>query len=84
MTDSKHKKQDEGEESTFAEPPRLPFPETRVLYLGIDHGTSRSSVAASNGVRETISPVSYQGRGQPQAAQEGHPLRRRGRRSACR
>ncbi len=26
-----------------------------VLYLGIDFGTSRSSVAASNGVRETIS-----------------------------
>ena len=27
-----------------------------VLYLGIDLGTSRTSVCASNGVRETVEP----------------------------
>jgi rod shape-determining protein MreB len=59
MTESKQKsKKDEGEESTFegastatAEPKKT----EGVLYLGIDFGTSHTSVAASNGVRETIS-----------------------------
>src|SRR5262245_22632120 len=60
MTEQKNKKKkDEGEESTFegtstatAEPKA-----EGVLYMGIDFGTSRSSVAASNGVRETIASL---------------------------
>ncbi|MBI4574635.1 MAG: rod shape-determining protein [Planctomycetes bacterium] len=31
--------------------------EEEILYLGIDLGTSRSSVAASNGIRETVASV---------------------------
>jgi len=61
MTDSKNKKKkDEDEENTFegtstatAEPKKT----EGVLYLGIDFGTSRSSVAASNGVRETVASL---------------------------
>jgi rod shape-determining protein MreB len=64
MTDSKTKKttgrKDEGEGSDFSETTSAtatatPRKTEGVLYLGIDFGTSRSSVAASNGVRETIS-----------------------------
>jgi len=58
MTDSKNKKKRDDEDSTFegastatAEPQKT----EGVLYLGIDFGTSHTSVAASNGVRETIS-----------------------------
>src|SRR5262249_52167797 len=61
MTDSKNKKkrdENEGEESPFegastatAEPQKT----EGVLYLGIDFGTPPPYVAASNGVRDTIS-----------------------------
>jgi rod shape-determining protein MreB and related proteins len=39
--------------------PEAPRQEEGVLYLGIDLGTSRTSVSASNGVRETV--LSYVG-----------------------
>ena len=58
MTDSKNKKKhDDGNESTFeGASTATAEPKTEgVLYLGIDFGTSHTSVAASNGVRETIS-----------------------------
>jgi rod shape-determining protein MreB len=64
MTDSKTKKtpgrKDEAEEGDFSDTSSAtatatPKKTEGVLYLGIDFGTSRSSVAGSNGVRETIS-----------------------------
>jgi hypothetical protein len=58
-----------------------------VLYLGIDLGTSRTSVASSNGQRVTIARTSAIRRtSSPQAPEEGHPLRRRSRRAppSCR
>jgi rod shape-determining protein MreB len=59
MSDSKNKKnqQDDGEETfegastATAEPKKT----EGVLYVGIDFGTSHTSVAASNGVREQMS-----------------------------
>jgi len=59
MTDSKNKKRkDEDEENTFTGASTATAEHEKpegVLYLGIDFGTSHTSVAASNGVRETIS-----------------------------
>jgi rod shape-determining protein MreB len=58
MTDSKNKKKRDDEESTFEGTSTATAERDKtegVLYLGIDFGTSHTSVAASNGVRETIS-----------------------------
>ena len=59
MTDPKNKKRkDDDEESTFTGATTATAENEKsegVLYLGIDFGTSHTSVAASNGVRETIS-----------------------------
>src|SRR5262245_1088818 len=58
MSDSKHKKKSETEEGTAAGTSTATAEKTEgVLYLGIDFGTSHTSVAASNGVRETIASL---------------------------
>jgi rod shape-determining protein MreB len=58
MSDSKNKKKTETDESTSAGASTATAEKTEgVLYLGIDFGTSHTSVAASNGVRETISSL---------------------------
>jgi rod shape-determining protein MreB len=59
MTDQKNKKRrDEGEGTSEGASVATAEPKTEgVLYLGIDFGTSRSSVAASNGVRETVASL---------------------------
>ena len=64
---------------TDTDPTEDPAKDHGVLYLGIDLGTSRTSVASSNGQRVTLSShVGYpQGRRQQEAAQEGSALRRR-------
>src|SRR5262245_6762180 len=60
MSDSKHKKKSETDESTSAGASTATAEQDKtegVLYLGIDFGTSHTSVAASNGVRETIASL---------------------------